>query len=292
MDAKQTPDTDKTPGTARSSHSRPATARDFRNPALHDAQTGLFYGVSGVALRLLRQHARVRTFAAAEIVFREGDDSKDTPFIVALTAQFRVQHDIDSDSFDVGEDGPGVILADVELLVRGVDADTYRRGATDSNLSTVVCSKAGEAIEIYPASVLWETKSFALARNVARLVAIKLLRRTSQSDPNRLGESRRLVRYLQTLIGATRRQKNASLVAGRVLDRVYAVGLLRSEVPADLNIGSSTRYSFFAKLKRLTLPQHGVVQGSFFWEGKIIFMSTAFYRVLMEHPEALWERQN
>ena len=271
--------------------SRKAMPRDFQNAALHDVETGIFCNVGRSTLALLRKHATIRTYAAGETVFEQGQDSEDIPFIIALTAEFQIKHDIDRETVPVGTDGPGVILADVELLVRDVEAGVYRRGETNRTLSTVVCCKAGEAIEICPASILWETRSFDLARNVAKLVAIKLLRRTSQSDPTYIRESKRLVRYLQGLIKSCQKRKNPSLVAGRVRDLHFEVGILRSQIPEELRVGSSTKYSFFAKLEKLSLPQYGIGPDSFEWASDDIFMSTAFYNVLMEHPEELWKRR-
>ncbi len=270
-----------------------ATKADFDNPALHDPQTGIFYGVSQPALNRIRAKARIRTFEPDEVVFNAGDDTEELPVYVILSGKFTAKHELYGLNLTIGSDEPGVVLADVEMFVRDVDAEVYQRGETNRALSTVVCTEAATALMISPPAILWETKSFELARNMGKLVCFKLLRRNKRTAVESVPETIRIVTHLHELVTGK---------YGHMMRRPKEAGWenLPEKYPRPLSIGGKITQKDVADLLGIApstvsnvakrLYKH---DGEFRWRPGKIEMTKRFYDTLKDaaQMETLWKRK-
>lgn len=266
-----------------------ATKSDFDNPALHDPQIGIFYGVSQSALNRIRAKTLIRTFEPNELVFSFGEDTKELPVYVILSGKFAANHELYGLNLTIGSDEPGVVLADVEMFVRDVDAEVYQRGETNCALSTVVCTEAATALMISPPAILWETKSFELARNMGKLVCFKLLRRNKNTAVESLPETIRIITHLHDLVtgkyGHEVRLRKPK--EGEPSPRPVFIGakITQKDEAVKLGIAASTLNGVAKRLY-----EH---DGEFHWHLGRIEMSRRFLKILRDETEmeTLWKRQ-
>lgn len=273
-----------------------ATKADFDNLVLHDPQAGIFHGVSEATLDYIRSHTKIRTFEREELVFSYREDTETLPVYIVLSGKFAVEHELYGLNIEIASDEAGVILADVELFVRDVDAKVYGRGEANRALSTVICTEAGEALMISPPGTLWEGKSFELARNMGKLVCFKLLRRNNQTDARNISETRRLIIHLHELVVGKHghkvkwRQlkinKDQEAKSKKEQRLVYIVPKVsQKEVASKLGIAPSTINGIAQRLYEY--------DEEFYWHLGKIDMTPHFYEMLKDEEaiKTLWERK-
>ena len=266
-----------------------ATKTDFDDPVLHDPQSGIFHGVSKSALKHILRHTSICSFETNETVFHFGQDTKELPVYIILSGKFAVKHELYGLDVEIASDEAGVVLADVELFVRDVDARIYKRGETNTALSTVVCKEAGKALMIFPPEILWQTKSFELARNMGKLVCFKLLRRNKQTDVEYVSETIRVITHLHDLVTGKYGHEVRLLkpTEGEQPPRpVFIRGkVVQKEEAKKIDIAPSTLNGVAKRLYEY--------DNEFYWHLGRIEMTKRFLKILRDEKEmeTLWKRE-
>jgi len=256
---------------------RAATEEDFKGRFFYDLGTGLFSDVDSDTRRRLLPHTRVVEFRERQIVFTEGQPVAGKLWVI-LSGAFEVRRFVLDETHTICLDRPGIILSDVELLLHDIEETVYRRGKKNCNFSTVVCVHAGTALEISPASALWETQSFELARNLGRQVAIKLMRRNADSDLRFLGKKRQIAAALVTIITVEYKdgmnRKTPGEMKGQASPRLplrewELTGIRHAHLAKRLLVSAPTIHSFDKSVR--------AIDKGFYWRHGTIEMSSAFY---------------
>jgi hypothetical protein len=130
---------------------------------------------------------------------------------------------------------------------------------------------------IFPPEVFWETRSFALVRNLARLLALKLLRRDTYLAPEILGRPRRrIVGYLKELV-----QTSGTEPADKPGWVHVKAAVSQSDVARHLHVKQQNVSSLYTR----SWQKRGLS-----WEGRSITMSAEFLDLLLHHTDQLTSR--
>jgi len=267
---------------------------------LQESRLGVFAEMDDETIRAVLDKATLQNVTAGTPVFRQTDPRGGVGIHIILSGSFSVIHTLKegepgSDSYKVtdrhvAEDRRGVLLGDVESLVIGLTKEEIGSGEDGHALSTVICDEPGQLLMVSP-DEFWAVQSYPLLRNVARLVAVKLLRRNAVSDAQALSRARFLVvDYLAALV--RKHGTRPDLWRQESGDEKYLVlnGTVSQKQAAEaLGISRSTINNLCCdgrgKNKKIgVLCENGLI-----WEwGHVIRMSAAFHEALLgPDPHAL-----
>ena len=273
----------------------PADLQNLQEPRL-----GLFAGVDDDTIRAILDKAALQNVTAQTPVFKQTDARDKVGIHIILSGSFSVIHTLKegepgSDGYKVtdrhvAEDRRGVLLGDVESLVIGLTRDEIGSGEDGHALSTVTCDESGQLLTVSPDD-FWAASSYPLLRNVARLVAVKLLRRNAVSDAQALSRARFLV--VDYLAGLVRKHgTRPDLWKQEHGDGKYLVlnGVVSQKQAAEaLGISRSTINNLCCDGRGKNKKIGVLCENGLAWEwGHVIRMTAAFQEALLgPDPHAL-----
>lgn len=116
-------------------------------------------------------------------LFDQGQSTLNLPLFILVDGECKVRHLYRTNEVIAAIDVPGTIIGDVEFLLRDVEPIGHIRGnlTGKTTWAEIECRTPCEVIEIQRPDVLLE--SLPLAQNMARIMAMKLVRRSANADP-------------------------------------------------------------------------------------------------------------
>jgi CRP-like cAMP-binding protein len=253
---------------------RQAVREDLGHAALVDAMTGILFGARDDTLSLIAERSRVVRIPRDAVLFDQGAPTVGMGIYVVLEGRFEIRHLTQFGELVVAEDGPGTVIADVEMLVEGVPPEVTQRGAANTARATVTALQESRVLHTCPASTFFETEDFRVAANMAKLLAVKLLRRNARLDESITATPRdKYYRYLRGLVT----EPGSIEAAGAGMVRVKG---RRTQAMACAIM--AVEHQTLSKAVNGTLRRQGLR-----WTGDDLVMTTEFHERLLNDFERL-----
>lgn len=116
-------------------------------------------------------------------LFDQGQSTANLPLFILLQGECKVRHIYRNYEVIAAIDVPGTVIGDVEFLLRDVEPMPSIRGGLSGKTTwaEIECRTSCDVIEVHRPDVLFESSE--LSQNLARIMALKLVRRSANADP-------------------------------------------------------------------------------------------------------------
>jgi CRP-like cAMP-binding protein len=186
---------------------RVASLEDLRAAPLVVRFTGIFHEVEEEHLMSLLPHCLVMDVKKGECLYDQDEPSDNLPLYIVVSGDLRATHiRPDGNEITVAAGSDLILFGDSEMLLADCDPEITRHGQKNRTRARIECETDVRLIRVWPPSAIFDTQAFSIARNLAKIQAVKLLRRNvvleSKTEPKFVPIARYLSRQVRSKLRA------------------------------------------------------------------------------------------